>query len=96
MRLYNSSQVFIATEDHDESIKNLNKLRNNFIHFIPKAWCIEVSGLPLLIKNSLEVIEFLVFESNNIYIDGSQIKSIRCDITRCKESMCELDQRNDV
>ena len=59
------SKIFTATENHKYAVNKLNELRNNFLHFIPKDWSIEISGLPNLTLNILEIIEFLAFESDN-------------------------------
>ena len=36
MLYYGQSKKFNATQDHDLSVKKLNELRNEFIHFAPK------------------------------------------------------------
>ena len=41
-------------------VKRLNSLRNNFIHFVPKGWSIELSGMPRIVSSVTEVIEHLV------------------------------------
>jgi hypothetical protein len=60
------SRRFTATADQDRCVKKLQELRNNFIHFIPKGWSIEVSGLPSLCLAIIEIIEFLGWESSNV------------------------------
>lgn len=48
----------------------LNKLigdfRNEFEHFVPKEWLIDVSGMPTIMSHALRVIEFVAVESNAI------------------------------
>ena len=41
------------------SVKKLNYFRNEFIHFMPKGWSIEVSGMPRLCSDCLNVIKQL-------------------------------------
>lgn len=42
-----------------KSIKKLNLLRNEFIHFMPKGWSIELSGMPNVFNDCLNIIETL-------------------------------------
>jgi len=53
----------ILTESQKYSIKILKiSLRNNFEHFMPKGWSIEVHGLPGISMDILDVIRFLSVE----------------------------------
>lgn len=38
------------------SIKTLNKFRNEFIHFMPKGWAIELSGMPSIFHDCLRIV----------------------------------------
>lgn len=50
----------ILTENQKYSIKMLKKtLRNNFEHFKPKGWSIEIHGLPSIAIDILDIIRFL-------------------------------------
>ncbi|MCL5743628.1 MAG: hypothetical protein M1541_06840 [Acidobacteria bacterium] len=48
------------------SIKKLNSLRDDFIHFLPTSWSLEVSGLPKICLDCLDAVEFLGWESGNV------------------------------
>lgn len=63
---YHGSKRFIAEPSHDYSMKKLNELRNNYIHFRPKGWSIELAGLPSVALNCLEIAKFLAFDSFTI------------------------------
>ena len=39
--------------------------RNNFEHYIPKLWSIEIHGLPRITIDVLDVISFLALETGN-------------------------------
>jgi hypothetical protein len=39
------------------SIKRLNWFRNEFVHFMPKGWSIEMSGMPAICWDCLKVIQ---------------------------------------
>lgn len=60
------SKKFQGSEDHDRSVKKLNELRNEFIHFVPKGWSLDLVGLPDICLRSLEVVNFLGWESGNV------------------------------
>jgi len=68
MKQYIHSKIFEGDTDTDEAMKILNdEIRNNFIHFTPKSWSLVVNGLPTICLKVLNIIEFLVKESGNIY-----------------------------
>lgn len=48
-------------------IKRLNSLRNEFIHFTPKGWSLEVDGLPRIALAAARLISFLALETNNVF-----------------------------
>ena len=51
----------LATQaSQDESVEMLVTLRNEFVHFMPKGWAIELAGLPGICLNALGVIELLL------------------------------------
>jgi len=93
MAIYNNSQELNATEEEDKSIVMLNNYRNNFVHFIPKSWSIEISGLPNLVRQCLGIINFLVFGSNNIFCEEKRAENIRLNIERCKQLVGVLEKR---
>ena len=66
MLFFGHSKRFHPNGSQGKSIKKLNQLRNDFIHFLPQSWSLEVSGLPTICLDSLSVIEFLCWESGNI------------------------------
>lgn len=55
----------IGSEGGD--IKRLNSLRNEFIHFSPKGWSLEVDGLPRISLAAARLISFLALETNNVF-----------------------------
>jgi len=66
MKIYINSKSFKPKGTQGKSVKKLNSLRNEFVHFVPKGWSLEISGLPQIVNDCLGVIEFLAFESNNV------------------------------
>jgi hypothetical protein len=66
MQKFVNSRRFTPVGEQDNSIKRLNSLRNEFIHFLPKGWSLEVSGLPDLFSDVLAYIEFLGWACGNV------------------------------
>jgi hypothetical protein len=58
---------FVPTDSESGDIKRLNSLRNEFIHFTPKGWSLEVSGLPRISLAAARLISFLALETNNVF-----------------------------
>ncbi len=67
MQMYVDSRTFKPSGTHDRSVKILNSFRNDFIHFVPKGWAIEVSGLTQIVDDCLNIISFLAFECGNVF-----------------------------
>lgn len=66
MRQYTHSRALTLTCEQQKSINMLRKgVRNNFEHFIPTGWSIEISGMPKIVSDLVDVIEFLAFSSGN-------------------------------
>ena len=55
MKRYGDSQQFVPTGTQDQSIKRLNDLRNEFVHFTPKHWRLELGGLALMRASALSI-----------------------------------------
>jgi hypothetical protein len=67
VRLHNASKrcelgaggLLQISQPHRQSFSRLHDLRNDFTHFTPKGWAIELSGLPLIFRNVIEVVELI-------------------------------------
>jgi hypothetical protein len=57
---------FCATGTHDKSMERLNEFRNEFIHFTPKGWSLELAGLPSICLDALDLIQFFGWNSTAI------------------------------
>lgn len=66
MLLYTISKRFQPKGNQTNSVKKLNDLRNDFIHFVPQKWSLEISGLPAIFRDCISIIEFLAFECGNV------------------------------
>jgi hypothetical protein len=64
----------------DRDIRLLNGLRNNFIHFVPIGWSVELSGLPRIVGSCCKVfrhlgVDHLTFEHHFKGTERSRIQS---------------------
>jgi hypothetical protein len=50
----------------DASIERLNGIRNTFTHFNPMGWSLELAGLPRICLDTLDLLQFLGWESTAI------------------------------
>lgn len=65
MKMLIHSKHLILTENQKESIEAFKSVfRNEFEHFKPKGWSIEIHGMPEIAIDVLEVIRFLALETN--------------------------------
>lgn len=67
MGFYVHSKPLPSDTDRDRCVTKLLDLRNSFIHFMPQGWSLEVSGLPKICETTLEMIQFLFWESGNVF-----------------------------
>lgn len=66
MLFYIHSRKFVPTGNEGRSVRKLNSLRNDFIHFLPRTFLMEVNGLPRICLDCISIIEFLGWQSGNI------------------------------
>jgi hypothetical protein len=57
------NQGFIPQGCEEASIRRLNEFRNEFIHFTPKGWSLELDGLPRICIDCGRLISFLGWET---------------------------------
>jgi hypothetical protein len=62
MRRFGHSKALNVTTDQTEQMERLNRWRNDFLHWKPVGWNIEVRGYAEMIETCLGVAEFLAFE----------------------------------
>jgi hypothetical protein len=66
MLMYSHSCKFRPQGTQGASIKQLNRLRNEFVHFTPRVWALELTGLPAICNDCLDIADFLARQSNNV------------------------------
>lgn len=82
---------FKASEDFDMDIETLTALRNDFIHFTPKGWSLEVSGLPQIFLNCLTLIEYLGWNAGCInWYEEPDENQAKGELDQCKKILASL------
>ena len=95
MKMYVNSQPLKPSGTQSRSVKKLNAFRNDFIHFVPKGWSIEVSGLPQIVDDCLNIISFLAFECGNIFWDEQELETLtKVLLERSQQSLRRIIQGN--
>lgn len=94
MLCYVHSKKFMAAPDHNRSVRKLNELRNEFIHFVPKGWSLKLTDLPEICLCCLEVIEFLGWESGNIILhEEVQEKRALSALKKAKKVLANIKKK---
>ncbi len=63
---YSNEERFIPKGNQGHSVKKVNEIRDEFIHFTPKGWSLECSGLPNCCLDCLQIARFLHENCRNI------------------------------
>jgi hypothetical protein len=74
MMMYVNSQKFKPKATQGNSIKFLTRLRNEYVHFTPRVWALELEGLPGKMIDCLDIAEFLAWQSGNVFWKESELE----------------------
>jgi len=95
MKMYVNSQPLKPSGSQGRSVRKLNAFRNDFIHFVPKGWSIEVTGLPQIVDDCLNIISFLAFECGNIFWYKQELETLtKIFLERSQQSVSRIIQGN--
>jgi len=82
---YVGAKPIRLTNEQAQSIKVLTKLlRNNFEHFVPMGWSIEISGMPGIIHSIAEIIDDVAFETGTAFWEEYQVVEIKNTLKELK------------
>lgn len=91
MLMFGHSKKFAPKGSQGASINKLKDLRDEFIHFVPRGWSLEVSGLPRLASDCLDVIDFLGWECGNVLWHEPNVESrAKAAISSARASLTDL------
>ena len=81
-----------ASASADESLRLLNSVRNEFTHFTPKGWSLQLAGLPRICLDALGLIEFLGWQSTAI-LWHRRVHLVRAKraLKRCRRTLLTLE-----
>ena len=66
---------FLPVGREGGDIRRLNALRNDFIHFTPKGWSLQVDGLPQICLSTARLISFIGLETENVFWHSPEARS---------------------
>lgn len=66
---------FVSTKEIDKDINRIRDFRNDFLHFAPQGWSIEISGLPRMTRNCMKVVGFLGWKPGNFRWNNDEKKT---------------------
>lgn len=89
MKMTISSKHLELTSEQSDSIIMLKEaFRNEFEHFQPKAWSIEIHGFPQMAMNVLDVIRFLALDTGNyVHLSTSQRRKLISVVHQSKKTL---------
>ena len=91
MNMYVQSRKFPPSATHDRSVGLLNNIRNDFIHFTPKVWGLELGGLPDIALDCVKIAEFLAWESGNVFWHKPDLRErLESAFKSAHKSLCAL------
>jgi hypothetical protein len=91
---YIGSKPFRPGTTHDESMRKLNDLRNDFIHFMPKGWLVQFAGLPQLTRDCAEIAEFLAWDSGHVLWHDAELSDrAKAAFVTLRGQLDQLEQR---
>jgi hypothetical protein len=93
-RRMKSRTAFPPSPDVDEDLGRLVRLRNQFEHFAPKGWSIQLAGLPRIVRNLLRVVEHLGWSPGHIlWYEEALREEARRQIDSILVLLDDLDRR---
>lgn len=86
MGKYVSSKHLELSEQQKNSIKWLTSaFRNNFEHYIPRTWLINLAGMANIFVDVLDVVDFLALKTRNFRLTSTQTRKVRSAIFQSKK-----------
>jgi hypothetical protein len=88
LRIKRYGAPLALTASQAKSIKKLKKLRDDFEHFQPAGWSIEIHGMPKIAIDILDVIRFLAIDASMFsHLKDAQKKRIKSYVFQSKRAL---------
>ena len=75
---------FPASAEHDKRITQLNALRGQFVHFTPRGWSLELTGLPDVISAAVDLASWAISDAGALWHKPSHINRTKVAVRRVK------------
>lgn len=96
MLMYVNSKKFKPKGTQGDSIKFLNQLRNEYVHFTPRVWALELVGLPRILLDCQDIAEFLTWQSGNIFWKEIDLrKRVEKALTLSRSTLIKLREKRE-
>jgi len=91
---WTSVTAYKPPSNQDWAMKKLNSIRNEFIHFTPKGWSLELSGAPGICFSVLDIPKFLVANCSAFGIyPGHSSEDFSMELSQIEESLNVLERK---
>ena len=67
---------FVPSGTQGRSVKILNRIRNQFVHFVPASWSLEGTGLPAMGLDCLAIIRYLAHQYRDHLWTAAELERI--------------------
>jgi len=81
---------FVPARTQGRSVRLLNRIRNQFIHFVPGSWALEGTGLPAVCLDCLAIIRYLAHDYRENVWTASQLDRIDAALLGATATLDEL------
>ncbi len=89
-----NSKKFKPKGTQENSINLLNQLRNEYVHFTPRVWVLELEGLPGKLLDCLDIAVFLAWQSGNVFWNESDLeKRIKEALSLSRSTLFALKEK---
>jgi hypothetical protein len=97
MRHFIDSRAFVPTPDQDQSVRYLDRLRNDLVHYSDTTRMVWIAALPGVVVDGVTVIRWLVEESHTFFLHPEELEeaAIRL-IEDIQEQAVRLASRHSV
>lgn len=83
--------------DQGNSIRRINTIRNEYVHFVPKTWLVQKSGLPRICCDCLKVITILSnIPTSDVWENETQSTEYQILINSCITTLSSLQPQTSI
>ncbi|WP_068516982.1 hypothetical protein [Thalassospira sp. MCCC 1A02491] len=92
-----AGDILSVTEGEKRAFEKLHGLRNEFAHFSPKGWSIELSGVPEIFRCNLDVLTKIASDGWPFrHMKEERLKRLNLELAELRAAIDELEKRLDL